>query len=179
MIAATATLLGIEGNAPRIDDDAFVADGARLIGDVRMGPGSSVWFNSVIRADNAPVVLGENSNLQDNVVVHVDEDFPATIGANVTVGHQAMLHGCTIGDGCIIGIGAIVLNGAVVGEGCLVAAGTVILEGAVVPPGSLVAGVPGKVRRALDDEEREGLLRNARHYAASARGRYREAERIQ
>ena len=160
--ARILTIAGIP--APVIDDDAFVAAGAVVVGDVRLSPRSSVWYNAVLRAEAEPIVLGEESNLQDTVVCHVDSGYPLTIGRGVSVGHGAVLHGCTIEDDCLIGMGARVLNGAVIGAGSLVAAGAVVLEGTVVPPGSLVAGVPGKVRRELSDEERDGIRRNAEHY---------------
>jgi carbonic anhydrase/acetyltransferase-like protein (isoleucine patch superfamily) len=160
--ARIRTLAGIP--APVIAEDAFVAAGAIIVGDVTLRERSSVWYNAVLRAEAAPIVLGERSNLQDAVVCHVDSGFPLTVGAGVSVGHGAVLHGCTIEDDCLIGMSATVLNGAVVGAGSLVAAGAVVLEGTVVPPGSLVAGVPGKVRRELTDAEREGIRRNGEHY---------------
>ncbi|MRG61061.1 gamma carbonic anhydrase family protein [Agromyces sp. CFH 90414] len=150
--------------APSIDDTAFVAPGATIVGNVRLEAGSSVWYHAVLRAEAEPIVLGENANLQDTVVCHVDAGYPLTIGRGVSVGHGAVLHGCTVEDDCLIGMGATVLNGAVIGAGSLVAAGAVVLEGTVVPPGSLVAGVPAKVRRELADAEREGIRRNAAAY---------------
>lgn len=153
-----------DGSAPVVAGDAFVAPGAVLAGRVRLSPGSSVWYNAVLRAEAEDIVVGERSNLQDNVSCHVDAGYPLTIGADVSVGHNAVLHGCTIEDGSLVGMHATVLNGAVVGAGSLLAAGTVVLEGAIIPPGSLVAGVPGKVRRELTAEEREGILRNAGAY---------------
>ncbi len=160
--ARILTLAGIP--APVIDERAFVAAGAVIVGDVRLAAGSSVWYNAVLRAEAEPIVLGEDANLQDSVVCHVDAGYPLTIGRGVSVGHGAVLHGCTIEDECLIGMNATVLNGAVIGAGSLVAAGAVVLEGTVVPPGSLVAGVPGKVRRELSDAEREGIRRNASAY---------------
>ncbi len=163
-IAADSSVLALGDRAPAIDPTAFVAPGARVVGDVTMAEGSSVWYNTVVRADSAPVTLGAGSNLQDNVSVHVDAAHPVNIGENVSVGHNAVVHGCTIGDGSLIGMGSVVLSGAVIGRACLVAGGAVVLEGTVVPDGSLVAGVPAKVRRALTDDERERLLRNADAY---------------
>ncbi|WP_127794123.1 gamma carbonic anhydrase family protein [Agromyces sp. LHK192] len=164
---AAARIIPLEGRpAPAIDGSAFVAPGAVIVGDVRLEAGSSVWYNSVLRAEAAPIVLGEGSNLQDAVVCHVDQGFPLTIGPGVSVGHAAVLHGCTIEADCLIGMSATVLNGAVIGEGSLVAAGAVVLEGTVVPPWSLVAGVPAKVRRELTDAERDGIRRNAGAYLA-------------
>jgi carbonic anhydrase/acetyltransferase-like protein (isoleucine patch superfamily) len=163
-VAAQASVLTAAGRTPDLHDTAFVAAGARLIGGVRLGPGTSVWYNAVLRADGDTITVGANSNVQDNVSVHVDAGRPVVIGENVSIGHNAVVHGCTIGDGSLIGMGAVVLNGAKIGSGCLVAGGAVVLEGADIPDGSLVAGVPAKVRRSLTDEERAGLLRNAEHY---------------
>lgn len=153
---------------PAIDDTAFVAENATLVGRVTIHAGASVWFGAVMRGDTDDLVLGERSNLQDNVVVHADPGSPAVIGAGVSVGHGAVIHGCRIGDGSLIGMNATVLNGAVIGAQTLVAAGAVILEGTVIPPRSLVAGVPAKVRRELSDEEVAALAANADHYAERA-----------
>lgn len=150
--------------SPQIADDAFVAPGAVIVGDVRLAARSSVWYNAVLRAEAEPIVLGEGANLQDNVVCHVDAGYPLVIGSGVSVGHTAVLHGCTVEPDSLIGMGATVLNGAVIGAGSLVAAGAVVLEGTIVPPGSLVAGVPAKVRRELTDDERAGIRRNADAY---------------
>jgi carbonic anhydrase/acetyltransferase-like protein (isoleucine patch superfamily) len=161
----SARILTIAGvPAPSVDERAFVAAGAVIVGDVRLAAGSSVWYNAVLRAEAEPIRLGEDSNLQDAVVCHVDAGYPLTVGRGVSVGHGAVLHGCTVEDDCLIGMGATVLNGSVIGSGSLVAAGAVVLEGTIVPPGSLVAGVPGKVRRELSEEERAGIRRNADHY---------------
>lgn len=158
---------------PAVHDEAWTADSATLVGDVRVAAGASVWYSAVLRAEYEPITVGARSNLQDGAVVHVDAGFPATLGEGVSVGHGAVLHGCTVEDGCLIGMHATVLNGAVIGAGSLVAAGALVLEGAVVPPGSLVAGVPAKVRRPLTPEEGEGLALNAAVYvelAAQHRG---------
>lgn len=157
-------IIRYEGHAPGISDTAWVAPTAVVIGQVTLAAGSSVFYGAVLRADGDTIHLGEGSNLQDNVVVHVDEGRPTRIGSGVSVGHGAVLHGCTIEDDCLIGMSSTVLNGAVIGAGSLVAAGAVVLEGTVVPPGSLVAGVPAKVRRALADEERASLRTNAATY---------------
>ena len=154
----------IDGQRPVVAPDAWVAPHATLVGRVRVESGASVWFGAVARGDGDAISLGARSNLQDGVVVHVDRGFPATIGQDVSVGHNAVVHGCTIEDGALVGMGSVVLNGAVIGAGSLVAGGAVVLEGTQVPPGSLVAGVPAKVRRALTDEERAGLRRNATSY---------------
>jgi carbonic anhydrase/acetyltransferase-like protein (isoleucine patch superfamily) len=165
-IAADATVLALDGAIPELDPGAFVASGARVIGAVTLADGSSVWYNAVLRADSDGISLGAGSNIQDNVSVHVDAGHPVFIGENVSVGHNAVVHGCTIGDGSLIGMGSVVLSGAVIGEGCLIAGGAVVLEGSVIPPGSLVAGVPGRVRRELTDEERSKILHNAEVYRA-------------
>ncbi len=165
-IAEGASILSVAGKVPAVDASAFVATGARVIGSVTLAEGSSVWYNAVLRGDSASITVGPGSNLQDNVSVHVDAGHPVVIGADVSVGHNAVVHGCTIGDASLIGMGAVVLSGAVIGSGCLVAGGAVVLEGAVIPDGSLVAGVPAKVRRALTDEEKAGIARNAELYRA-------------
>jgi carbonic anhydrase/acetyltransferase-like protein (isoleucine patch superfamily) len=153
---------------PRVAESAWVASSADLVGAVELLDQSSVWYTAVLRADYDPIVLGARSNLQDGVVVHTDVGRPAHIGSGVSVGHRAVLHGCTIGDDCLIGMGAIVLNGAVVGEGSLVAAGAVVQEGAQIPPRSLVAGVPGRVRRELSDDDVARIRRNAEVYVELA-----------
>lgn len=177
-IAPDASVLALSGAAPSLDDTAFVASGARIIGDVTLGEQASVWYNAVVRCDSARIVLGARSNLQDNVSVHVDAGRPVTIGTDVSVGHNAVVHGCTIGDGSLIGMGSVVLSGVEIGPGCLIAGGAVVLEGTVIPEGSLVAGVPAKVRRALTPEERAKILRNAQTYLAHVE-RHGSARRIQ
>ncbi len=173
-VSEDASVLSVSGRAPRLDPSSFVAAGARVIGDVTLSAGSSVWYNAVVRGDSASIVLGEGSNLQDNVSVHVDADAGVVIGANVSVGHNAVVHGCTIGDASLIGMGAVVLSGAVIGSGVLVAGGALVLGGTVVPDGVLVAGVPAKVRRELTQEERDGIRRNADVYRAHSAA-HREA----
>ena len=167
-----ATILPFDGVLPEIDPTAFVAPTATLIGRVRVEADAVVMFGAVLRADRDAIVLGRGSNLQDNVVVHCDPGSPATIGAGVSIGHGAVVHGCTIGDDCLIGMNATVLNGAVIGAGSLVAGGAVVLEGTQVPARSLVAGVPAKVRRELSDVEVDRLRANAATYRALA-GAYR------
>lgn len=142
----------------------FVADNASVIGSVILENNVSVWFNAVLRGDNEPIHIGKNSNIQDGAVLHTDPGSPLTISANVTVGHQAMLHGCTIGAGCLIGIKAVLLNHSVIGKNCLIGANTLITEGKIIPDNSLVVGVPGKVVRTLSDEEITALHHNAAHY---------------
>lgn len=168
-IAAGASVLALPDRQPSIDPGAFVAEGARVIGEVTLAASSSVWYNAVLRADSAPIVIGERSNVQDNVSVHVDAGHPVHVGSDVSIGHNAVVHGCSIGDGSLIGMGAVILSGAVIGAGCLIAGGAVVLGGTEVPDGSLVAGVPAKVRRALSDEERAGLIANADIYLGHQR----------
>lgn len=152
------------GKVPVVADDAWVAPTAMLVGSVTLGAESSVFFGAVLRADVDSIIVGDGSNIQDNVAIHCDTDFPTIIGRNVSVGHAAVIHGCTIEDDCLIGMNSTVLTGAVIGAQSLVAAGAVVLEGTVIPPRSLVAGVPAKVRRELTDDEIIGIERNADHY---------------
>ncbi|MEO6826731.1 MAG: gamma carbonic anhydrase family protein [Microbacteriaceae bacterium] len=149
---------------PSVAESAWVAPGATLVGQVSLDAEAGVWYNAVLRAEFEPIRIGPGSNLQDNVSCHVDHGFPLTVGSGVSVGHGAVLHGCTVQDDVLIGMSATVLNGAVVGSGSLVAAGTVILEGTVIPPRSLVAGVPGTVRRQITDDEFARIRTNAATY---------------
>jgi carbonic anhydrase/acetyltransferase-like protein (isoleucine patch superfamily) len=153
---------------PDVDPDAWAAPNAVLAGAVTLHRGASVWYSAVLRADGDTITVGEDTNLQDGVVVHADPGLPVSVGRRVSVGHGAVLHGCTVGDGALVGMRATVLNGAHVGAGSLVAAGAVVLEGTQIEPGSLVAGVPAKVRRPLTEEERSGLAANADGYLALA-----------
>jgi len=166
------SLGGIEPEFPE-DGDYWVAPDANLIGRVSLGSGASVWFGCTLRGDNEPIVVGAGSNVQENTVCHTDPGSPLTIGENCTIGHKAMLHGCTIGNGSLIGMGATVLNGAVIGENCLIGAGALITEGKEIPDGSLVMGAPGKVVRELDQEAVDRLQASAEHYQANMR-RYRD-----
>lgn len=161
-------LVQYQGNSPVVPDDAFVAPGVTLVGAVTLEPGSSVWFGAVIRADGAPIRIGACSNVQDGCVLHSDPAFPVTVGVGVSLGHAAVVHGCTVEDHALVGMGAVVLNGAYVGSGSLVAAGSVVPEGMVIPPGSLVAGVPAKVKRPVTDVERERIRSGARSYVDRA-----------
>ena len=145
-------------------DGAWVAPNATLVGSVVVHEGASIWYGVVLRADNAPITIGARSNVQDNCVFHVDKGKPVTFGEGVSVGHGAIIHGATIEDNVLIGMGAIIMNGAVIGSKSLIAAGALIPEGVVIPPRSLVAGIPGKVRRELNDEEVETIYNNARIY---------------
>ena len=158
----------LDGIAPQLAADAWVAPDANLIGRVVLEPGASVWFGATLRGDNEEIRLGAGSNVQDLCVLHTDMGFPLTIGANCTVGHKAMLHGCTVGEGSLIGMGATVLNGAVIGRGCLIGAGALVTEGKQIPDFSLVMGAPGRVVRQLDEAAVAGLLRSAAHYRANA-----------
>jgi carbonic anhydrase/acetyltransferase-like protein (isoleucine patch superfamily) len=158
--------------SPDIAASAWVADSARVIGNVSLGDDASVWFGVVIRGDTERIAIGRGSNIQDNSVVHADAGFPVSVGENVTVGHQAMLHGCTIGDHSLIGIQAVVLNGAKIGRHCLVGAGALVTEGQSFPDGSLILGTPARVVRQLSPEQMQGLEKSAAHYVENAR-RYR------
>ena len=153
------------GNAtPQVPASCFIAPGVHLIGDVRLREQVSIWFNAVLRADNEPIDVGSGSNVQDGAVLHVDPGFPLVIGERVTVGHKAMLHGCTIGDHSLIGMNAVVLNGAMIGRHCLIGANALITEGMRVPDGSLVLGSPGKVVKQIDDKARAAMAAGAQSY---------------
>ncbi|MFT3687595.1 gamma carbonic anhydrase family protein [Paenirhodobacter sp.] len=158
----------LDGIAPVIGAGAWVAPDANLIGKVVLEDDASVWFGCTLRGDNEEIRVGRGSNVQENVVCHTDMGYPLVIGPDCTIGHKAMLHGCIIGAGTLIGMGAVVLNGARIGAGCLIGAGALITEGKEIPDGSLVMGAPGKVVRQLDDAAREKLLRSAAHYRANA-----------
>jgi carbonic anhydrase/acetyltransferase-like protein (isoleucine patch superfamily) len=154
---------------PSVAPSAWVADEAQVIGLVELASDVSVWFGAVLRGDNELLRIGRGSNVQDGAVVHSDMGFPVVVGQDVTIGHQATLHGCTVGDGSLIGIQAVVLNGAQIGKNCLVGAGALVTEGKQYPDGSLIVGAPAKVIRLLTPEQIEGLKRNAAHYVANAR----------
>lgn len=153
---------------PALDEGAWAAPSADLIGDVRLGARASIWFGAVLRGDNTPLILGDETNFQDGSIGHSDADFPLTIGARVTVGHQAILHGCTVADDCLIGMGARILNGAVIEPECIVGAGALITEGKTFPSGSLIVGAPARVVRPTTDQERQLLRASAAHYAEKA-----------
>ena len=161
-------LYALDDLIPQVDPTAWVADDARVIGEVTLGAQASVWYGAVVRADTAPIRIGARSNVQDNSVLHVDMGVPLHIGEDVTVGHQVMLHGCTIGDGSLIGIQAVVLNGAKIGRGCLVGAGSLVTEGKEFPDGSLIMGSPAKVVRELSSEAIERLRASAAGYVRNA-----------
>jgi carbonic anhydrase/acetyltransferase-like protein (isoleucine patch superfamily) len=158
-------IYAFEGVTPVVDADAWVAPSADVIGDARLAAGASVWFGAVIRADNTPIIVGERSNIQENAMLHSDAGVPLTIGEDCTVGHQAMLHGCTLGDRVLVGMGAIVLNHAVIGDDCLIGAGALVTEGKSFPPGSLIVGSPARAVRELDPAARAHLLLSAQSYA--------------
>ena len=159
----------LDGTAPRVAASAWVADSAQVMGNVVLGEDSSVWFGTVIRGDTETITIGRGSNIQDASVLHADIGKPLVVGENVTVGHQVMLHGCTIGDESLIGIGAILLNGARIGKNCLVGAGSLVTEGKEFPDGSMIMGSPAKVVRQLSPEQIAGFKMSAQHYIENAR----------
>jgi carbonic anhydrase/acetyltransferase-like protein (isoleucine patch superfamily) len=158
---------------PQIDPSAWIADNATVVGNVVLGPGANVWFGAVLRGDNEPIVLGAGCNVQEGAVLHTDPGFPLTLGQSVTVGHQAMLHGCTVGDGALIGIQAVVMNGARIGRECIVGAGALVTEGKVFDDGSMILGSPAKTTRALTAEQRAALWGIAQRYVLRSQ-RYRD-----
>ncbi|MGA4799752.1 gamma carbonic anhydrase family protein [Streptomyces lavendulocolor] len=168
-MAERALITAVGGKEPDVHPEAFAAPTSVVVGEVTMAAGSSVWYHAVLRADCGPIVLGAGSNVQDHCTVHVDPGFPVTVGERVSVGHNAVLHGCTVEDDVLVGMGATVLNGAHIGAGSLIAAQALVPQGMRVPPGSLVAGVPAKVKRELTAEEREGIRLNAAMYLELAR----------
>ncbi len=159
----------LDGVHPEIAEDTWVAPDANLVGRVVLEEGASVWFGATLRGDNEEIRIGAGSNVQENTVMHTDMGFPLSLGAGCTIGHKAMLHGCTIGDNSLIGMGATVLNGAKIGKNCLIGAGALITEGKEIPDGSLVMGAPGKVVRSLDDAAIQGLRASALHYQENMR----------
>ncbi|AML52671.1 gamma carbonic anhydrase family protein [Falsihalocynthiibacter arcticus] len=163
------TLYALADRAPQIDPDSWIAPDANIIGGVIIRAGASVWFGTTLRGDNEDITLGEGSNIQENCVLHTDMGYPLVIGAGCTIGHKAMLHGCTIGENTLIGMGAIVLNGAKIGRNCLIGAGALITEGKVIPDGSLVMGAPGKIIRDLDEKAIAGLRASALSYQNNMR----------
>ena len=162
----------LDGISPQMGEGTWVADSAQVMGAVELGADASVWFGAVIRGDTETIRIGKGSNIQDGSVLHADVGKPLVVGDNVTVGHQVMLHGCTIGDGSLIGIGAVVLNGAVIGKGCVVGAGSLVTEGKAFPDGSMIMGSPAKVVRQLEPHQIQALQMSALHYVDNAR-RYR------
>ncbi len=169
-------ILALDDIHPEIAQDSWIAPDARVIGRVTVAAGASVWFGATLRGDNERITLGEGSNVQDHCVLHTDMGYPLTIGRDCTIGHAAILHGCTIGDASLVGMGAIVLNGARIGRHCLIGAGALIAEGREIPDGSLVLGSPGRVVRELDDAARAKLRESAEGYQANMR-RFRQGLR--
>ncbi|WP_128254187.1 gamma carbonic anhydrase family protein [Falsirhodobacter deserti] len=165
----------LDDTAPRLpaSGDVWIAPGAHVIGKVALAEGVGIWFGAVIRGDNEEIRIGAGSNVQDNAVLHTDWDFPLAVGADCTIGHRALLHGCTIGDGTLIGMGATIMNGARIGSGCLIGANALVTEGKEIPDGSLVMGSPGRVVRMLSEEEIARLRLSARNYRMNMR-RFRE-----
>ncbi|MFN0061735.1 MAG: gamma carbonic anhydrase family protein [Myxococcaceae bacterium] len=168
-------IISYEGKAPKIPSSVFVASSAQVIGDVELGESASVWFGAILRGDVNGIRVGARTNVQDGTIIHVThEQFSTLIGRDVTIGHRAVIHGCTVKDRCLIGIGAILLDGVEVGEDSVIAAGALLTPGTVIPPGSMVMGSPGRVKRPLKDFERAGLLLSSEHYvqlASTYRGR--------
>ena len=163
------TLYALDGVAPQVAEDSWIAPDANVIGDIVIEEGASVWFCCTLRGDNERITVGAGSNVQENCVLHTDMGYPLTIRAGCTIGHKVMLHGCTIGENSLIGMGATVLNGAKIGKNCLIGAGALITEGKEIPDGSLVMGVPGKVVRTLDEAAIEGLRKSAIGYQNNMR----------
>lgn len=161
-------IYALDDLTPKIAADAWVAPDANVIGNVVLEAGANVWFGATLRGDNEEIRIGVGSNIQENCVLHTDIGYPLVIGAHCTIGHKVMLHGCTIGEGSLIGMGATILNGAKIGKGCLIGAGALITEGKEIPDGALVMGAPGKVVRMLDDEARARILWSAAHYCDNA-----------
>ncbi len=164
-------LYAIEGASPTFEDEGsvWIAPDASVVGRIHIGRNVGIWFGCALRGDNEQITIGDNSNVQEHTVFHTDPGFPLTIGTGCTIGHRALLHGCTIGDGSLVGMGAIVLNGARIGRNCLVGAGALVTEGKEFPDGSLIIGSPAKVARGLDEADTERLGRTAQHYVALAR----------
>ncbi len=158
----------LDGISPEIAASAWVADSAQVMGEVKIEGDASIWFGTVVRGDTSSITIGEGSNVQDASVLHADLGMPLVIGRHVTVGHQVMLHGCTIGDESLIGIGAIVLNGAKIGKNCLVGAGALVTEGKEFPDGSMIIGSPARVVKQLTPEQMQGLRQSAQHYIDNA-----------
>ncbi len=167
-----------ERKFPIIPESAFIAEGAVVKGDVTLGENCSVWYHATVRAGRAAITVGDNSNIQDNCVVHVDTGASVRIGSGVTVGHSAIIHGCTVGDNTLIGMGAILLNDCVIGKNCIIGAGTLVTQNTRIPDNSLVLGNPGRVKRALTPEEVESNRRNALHYVEEGRSCREEKDNI-
>lgn len=163
----------LNNNNPTIHKDSFIAKSANIIGDINIGEGSSIWYGAVLRGDFNNIKIGKFSNVQDNVTVHNDIDSPVIIGDYTSIGHNAVIHGCTIGNNCLIGMGAIILNNAVIGDNSIIAAGSVVTEEMNIPPNSLVMGLPAKIRRELTSKEIDGIKENANTYTKLWREKYK------
>ena len=163
---------------PIVDHDFYVAENATVLGKVKLCKDSSVWFGATLRGDTELITIGERSNVQDGSVLHTDIGFPLDIGKDVTIGHKVMLHGCTIGDGSLIGINAVVLNGAKIGKGCLIGANALVTEGMEIPDGSLVMGSPGKIKGELNEDQKMGLIMSAHHYVENSKRFINELEKL-
>ncbi len=168
-------IYALDGIAPKVAAEAWIAETAVLIGHIVVEAEASIWFGAVLRGDNEEIRVGRGSNIQENAVLHTDMGYPLVIGANCTIGHKAMLHGCTIGEGSLIGMGATILNGAKIGKGCLIGAGALITEGKDIPDGALVMGAPGKVVRMLDEEAQARLILSAQSYQSECQTLCRRA----
>lgn len=162
-------IASVLGRTPQIDESVFIAPNATVVGGVSIAAGASIWYGTVLRGDAEVITIGADTNIQDNCTVHADPTFPAVLGERISVGHNAVLHGCTIEDDVLIGMGAVVLNGAHIGSGSLIAAGAVVSQGMQIPPGSLVAGVPAKVKRELSENEKAGITANGAGYLMLAK----------
>lgn len=172
-------ILPFQGVRPRIHESAYIAPGATIIGDVEIGADSSVFYGCVLRGDVGPIRIGERTNIQDNSVLHANHDSPCVLGSDVTVGHKALVHGCEIGDGVLVGMSATILSGARVGSGSLIAAGGVVLENQEIPAASLAAGIPAKVRREMSEQAQQGLVEHAGRYVEIAKGQPDPSEAIE
>lgn len=170
-------IIKLENHSPIIDESAWVADNAAVIGEVEMGENSSVWYSASVRADEGPIKIGKNSNIQDNTVIHVTPGYPVTVGDNTTVGHNVILHGCTVGENVVIGMGAIILNGAKIGDNVIIGAGALVTEGKEIPSNSLAFGSPAKVMRELKPEEVESNKKNTMEYVELAK-RHKKSVRV-
>lgn len=163
------TIYSLDGVSPQIDEDSWIAPDANVIGKIVVEEGASIWFGVTLRGDNEEIVIGKGSNVQENTIMHTDMGYPLTVGEGCTIGHKALLHGCTIGDNTLIGMGAVILNGAKIGKNCLIGANALITENKVIPDGSLVMGSPGKVVRELDEQGIQGLRASALNYQKNMR----------
>jgi carbonic anhydrase/acetyltransferase-like protein (isoleucine patch superfamily) len=172
------TLYALGQLRPSLGEGAWAAPSADLVGDVRLGARASVWFGAVLRGDNTPLTLGDDTNFQDGAIGHSDADFPLSIGARVTIGHQAILHGCTVADDCLIGMAARILNGAVIEPDCIVGAGALVTEGKHFERGTLIVGAPARAVRQVTEEEKQMLRTSAAHYAEKAQRYASELERL-